>query len=307
MRVTAWLESVSGGCCAFSFRCSGSLFVVAGFGLAYAASLITGGRLGDLFGRRRMYATGLTLFTLASLACGLAPAAGFLIGARVLQDLSAALLTPQVLAIINVVYTGQHRMPGPRDEGERPGEARPPRHGAGHAQPGRGRAAARAGPAARLAGVDVALPRRGPAPARRVRRAPAPGRRPAGGLSLFSQRAFSAGLLTGLVYSLAMASFFLVLALYLQQGHGLSTLGSGLIFLPLGIGYFAASTRAGAVAAKLGRQVLAVGSLAVAAGYLLPAATVAQIGTAGSVLWLVPGLLLSGAGMGLVMAPLPRS
>lgn len=102
-----------------------------------------------------------------------------------------------------------------------------------------------------------------------------------------------------------MASFFPVLALYLQQGHGIGALGSGLVFLPLGIGYFIASTRAATVAAKLGRQVLAVGSLTVAAGYLLPAATVGQIGTAGPVLWPAPGLLLSGAGMGLVMAPLP--
>ncbi|MEU4746047.1 MFS transporter, partial [Actinosynnema sp. NPDC023658] len=84
-------------------------FVVAGFGLAYAAGLVPGGRLGDLFGRRRVYAIGLALFTLASLACGLAPGAGFLVAARVVQGLSAALLTPQVLAIINVVHTGRHR------------------------------------------------------------------------------------------------------------------------------------------------------------------------------------------------------
>src|SRR4051812_15549485 len=58
-------------------------FIVAGFGLALAAGLITGGRLGDLYGRRRMYVLGLGLFTVASLACGLAPTAGLLIGARV--------------------------------------------------------------------------------------------------------------------------------------------------------------------------------------------------------------------------------
>src|SRR5215831_8133858 len=52
-------------------------FIVAGYGLALAALLITAGRLGDLYGRRRMYGLGLSLFTVASAACGLAPSAGF--------------------------------------------------------------------------------------------------------------------------------------------------------------------------------------------------------------------------------------
>src|SRR4051794_4546172 len=84
-------------------------FVVAGYGLAFAAGLITAGRLGDLVGRRRMYAIGLALFTLASAAAGVAPSAGALVGARVAQGLAAALLTPQVLAILNTVYTGRQR------------------------------------------------------------------------------------------------------------------------------------------------------------------------------------------------------
>ncbi|MFS2167198.1 MFS transporter, partial [Variovorax sp. Varisp62] len=72
--------------------------VVAGYGLATAAGLITGGRLGDLFGRRRMFMLGLLLFTLASAACGFAPNAELLVAARVLQGLAGALLQPQVLA-----------------------------------------------------------------------------------------------------------------------------------------------------------------------------------------------------------------
>jgi MFS family permease len=75
-------------------------------------------------------------------------------------------------------------------------------------------------------------------------------------------------------------------------------------FLPLGIGYFVASARSGKIAARLGRQVLAVGALMVAAGYGLLAATAVSLGTHG-VAWLIPGLAISGAGMGLVMAPLP--
>src|SRR5215831_4622807 len=83
--------------------------VVAGFGLAFAVGMITGGRLGDLYGRRRMFMTGLALFTLTSAACGLAPSAGLLIGARVLQGAAGALMTPQVLAIIGIVYAGSRR------------------------------------------------------------------------------------------------------------------------------------------------------------------------------------------------------
>src|SRR3546814_3316511 len=60
-------------------------FVIAAYGLTYAVMLITGGRLGDIFGRRRMFMAGLAGFTLASLACGLAPTAPVLIGARILQ------------------------------------------------------------------------------------------------------------------------------------------------------------------------------------------------------------------------------
>ncbi|WP_339094035.1 MFS transporter [Variovorax paradoxus] len=83
--------------------------VVAGYGLATAAGLVTGGRLGDMFGRRRMFTLGLLLFTLASAACGLAPDAGLLVAARVLQGLAGALLQPQVLAMIGLAYTGEHR------------------------------------------------------------------------------------------------------------------------------------------------------------------------------------------------------
>ena len=81
-------------------------WVIAGYGLAYGSGLILGGRLGDLLGRRRVFVVGLALFTLASVACGLAPDAGSLIAARVVQGGSAALLAPQVLAILRTTYHG---------------------------------------------------------------------------------------------------------------------------------------------------------------------------------------------------------
>lgn len=81
-------------------------FIVAGYELAFGVLLITGGRLGDVFGRRRLFVVGMAGFTLASALCGLAPCAGFLIGARILQGLAAALLFPQVYASIRVNFDG---------------------------------------------------------------------------------------------------------------------------------------------------------------------------------------------------------
>lgn len=83
--------------------------VVAGYGLTFSVGMITGGRLGDLYGRRRMFTIGLVLFTLTSTACGLAPSAAFLVIARVLQGGAGAMMTPQVLAILGTVYAGGRR------------------------------------------------------------------------------------------------------------------------------------------------------------------------------------------------------
>ncbi|MDT8910362.1 MFS transporter [Amycolatopsis sp. PS_44_ISF1] len=83
--------------------------VVAGYGIAYAVLLVLGGRLGDTFGRRRLFLLGLTLFTLTSLVCGLAPDATTLVLARVAQGAASALLLPQVLSIIQAGTTGERR------------------------------------------------------------------------------------------------------------------------------------------------------------------------------------------------------
>ena len=83
--------------------------VISGYTITYASLLVTGGRLGDLFGRRRMFITGLLLFSAASALCGAAPNIGTLIVARGLQGVGGAIMYPQVLAIIQVTYTGQDR------------------------------------------------------------------------------------------------------------------------------------------------------------------------------------------------------
>ncbi len=83
--------------------------VVAGYTVSYAMMLITGARLGDLFGRRRMFLAGVATFTLASLCCGLAPGIGFLIAARFVQGAGAAAMMPQIMSVIQVRFDGAAR------------------------------------------------------------------------------------------------------------------------------------------------------------------------------------------------------
>jgi EmrB/QacA subfamily drug resistance transporter len=83
---------------------------VSGYGVAYACSLVAGGRLGDRFGRRRVFLAGMAAFTAASVACGLAPTATLLIVFRVLQGFAAALMFPQVLAAIQAGFEGPDRL-----------------------------------------------------------------------------------------------------------------------------------------------------------------------------------------------------
>ncbi|WP_223260457.1 MFS transporter [Paenibacillus ihbetae] len=84
-------------------------WTVAGYTLALAAGLITGGRIGDQFGRRRAFLIGLMGFTLASLLCALATSPAFLIAARVAQGLTGSLMIPQVFGIIRTAFTPSQR------------------------------------------------------------------------------------------------------------------------------------------------------------------------------------------------------
>ena len=83
--------------------------VVAGYSLGFAVLLVTGGRMGDLFGRKKLFMSGMAGFTIASALCGLAPSPNVLIVARVLQGLTAAAMNPQVLAIIRVTFPEHER------------------------------------------------------------------------------------------------------------------------------------------------------------------------------------------------------
>ena len=343
-------------------------WVVAGFGLAVAAVLITASRLGDAFGRRRVFTVGLVLFTITSAACGLAPTAGLLVAGRVLQGISAGLMTPQVLAILRTSYSGQAQARAFSMFGLSLGigavsgqligglliradvfgldwrtcflinvpvgaaaVALTPRVVPESRGPARGALGIPGMVIASVALVAIVLPliqgRQAGWPAWTwpslaggclllaafawyQHRVAARGGAPLIDPALFRERAVTTGLLAQLVFWTGQASFFLVLALYLQEGRGLTALASGVVFTAIGAGYLVTSSTAHHLARLLGRQVIAVGAVIMAAGLaLLWAGAAAGAGGAGSeggagVGWLVPGLLVDGLGMGMVLAPL---
>ena len=84
-------------------------WVFNGYALTFGVLMLTGGKLADLLGRRRIFIVGLVIFTAASLACGLASSAGLLIGARVVQGVGSALMNPATLSIITATFPPRQR------------------------------------------------------------------------------------------------------------------------------------------------------------------------------------------------------
>jgi EmrB/QacA subfamily drug resistance transporter len=336
-------------------------WVVAGYGLTFAALMVVAGRLGDRFGRRRVFCAGLALFGAASCLCGLAPSAAVLVVARLLQGGAAALISPSVLSLLGVIYAGADRARAISVYGMVMGVAAASGQLVGGALVqmdvgGLGWRSiflvnlpvATAGlllapklvpesRSERATGLDLggvllitagllalALPlvegRQLGWPAwtwgcmatslilllafafhqRWMERS---GRAPLMAPSLFRNRSLRAGLTTQLAFWGGQAALFLVLALYLQDGRGLSPLRAGLMTSILAVAYLASSLRAPFLALRYGREVLAVGALVLAAGEGALALAVMS-GGHGSLALLVPGLLAAGAGMGLCITPL---
>jgi MFS family permease len=88
---------------------AGLQLVIAGYTITYAVLLVSGARLGDLVGHRRIFLSGLALFTLASLGCGLAGSTAQLVALRLVQGVGAAMMIPQVLSLIQRTFTGASR------------------------------------------------------------------------------------------------------------------------------------------------------------------------------------------------------
>ncbi len=127
--------------------------------------------------------------------------------------------------------------------------------------------------------------------------------------AIFAVRAFRAGLACQVLFWCQQAASYLLLALYLQQGRGLSPVSSGGVFCVLAAGYLATSFRAPALTMSFGRRVVAAGAVIAALGNAaLVIAVLAHagpgVGSTGPVAALFPGLFLLGAGQGLCITPL---
>jgi EmrB/QacA subfamily drug resistance transporter len=83
--------------------------IVGGYAFMYASGMVTGGRLGDLFGYKRLFLIGVVTFALASLACGAAPSSGALVAFRLVQGLTGAVMVPQVVALITASFPARER------------------------------------------------------------------------------------------------------------------------------------------------------------------------------------------------------
>lgn len=337
-------------------------WIVAGYGLTFAAFLVAAGRLGDDLGRRRVFAVGIALFTLASAACGLAPTPATLVFARIVQGVAGALVMPQVLSIIGVTYRGPDYVRALSIYGVALGlaavggqviggalvetdvaglgwrgcflinvpiglaalaltprlvpESRAPRRtgfdAVGVLTLAAGLTAVllpliegrqQGWPAWTLASLAAAPVILGAFVAHqaRLRRRGAPALLD---LGLFRERAFSAGLLTQLLLAATQASFFVYLALFLQQGRGLDPLEAGLVFTILAVAYVAVSAPAPALTERFGRGVVATGGLCLVEGLGLLTWATAEVGVGGSLWAFVPGLVLVGMGIGLCFTPL---
>ena len=337
-------------------------FFIAAYGLAYAAGMISGGRLGDLFGRRRIFRVGMAAFTVFSLLCALSQTSGELIGARALQGLAAALMTPQVMGMINTLFDGPGRIRAYQAYGVAGGLAgafgqlvggglisldvahlgwrtiflinvpigllaltATPRLPESYGERGRrldlpGVLLIGAAMVAMVLPLTVGREERWPVwawvclavtvplLALFARYQAALGRREGGSplidVAMFRNRTFTAGVAMTAVQFLAMGAFWLLQAIYLQQGRGFSPIGAGIEALAVGLGFFFSAGTAPKLAERLGGRVLAIGAVALAVGYGLIALATAHVGVGGTVAWLYPGMLLAGFGMGLVVAPL---
>jgi EmrB/QacA subfamily drug resistance transporter len=337
-------------------------FVLAGYQLAYAVTLITGGRLGDILGRKRMFMVGMAGFSIASALCGAAQSPVMLITSRVVQGLCAALMYPQVLSVIQVSFLPRERgsafglfgatigiatITGPLAGGLLIGN---------DITGGRWRliflvnvpigiasliAAAlllresRAPQAPRLDLAGVLIVSTGlflltyplvegrdagwpwwafamlvcAVPVlllfaiferRRGRRNESPLVEPA----LFKDRAFVVGAFISMVFFSGIPAFFFILGLTLQVGLQFSPLHAGLTTVPFAVSSGIASAMSARLAPRMGKSILNLGALLIVVGIISVIITLHETGVGVAPYQLTPALLVSGLGLGLIIAPL---
>ena len=346
---------------------SGLEWVVAGYGLTFSALLIAVTRLGDRWGRRRMFSLGTALFVAASAACGAAPSTELLVGARLAQGVAGAMVSPMVLALLGDVYAGP-RMPRAigvysavmglaAATGQLIGGILIHLDVAGtgwraifwvnvpiglaavvlapRLLPGRHEDDALSSSAhgidllelflatttltalllpllegrrldwplwtwLSLAGAVVAAALTVVRSRVLLRR----GVRPLVEPEAFRSSTVRIALACQALLFVGMASYFLVLALYLQNGRGLGALSSGAVFTLVAVPYMVGTGVQRRLAARLGRWTVPVGAGLFTLGHLALLVAVAENGAGGPLVDLVPGLALAGFGMGVALTAL---
>ena len=338
-------------------------WLAAGYTMAMAVGLISGGRFGDLYGRKRMFLLGAAGFGTASLLCAFAQSPGMLIGSRVAQGLFGAVMLPQGLGMIKEMFPpkemakafgafgpimGLGAVGGPIlagwlvtadyfDSGWRmiflinvplgvaavaAGWKFLPSTPGNHATKLDLRGVAITAVASFAMIYPLVQGRDLGWPAWTfvsmggsvllfalfgwyTKRVAAAGADPLVTPSLFRKRAFVGGLIAGMAFFSGMLGFSLVFSLYLQIGLGYSALQTGLAGVPQAVGMIVGFMLASAgLSEKLGRRLLHLGLVVMAAGVGLFAVILRSAGPAGVTPWhLSPALAITGLGMGLLMAP----
>ena len=329
-------------------------WVVDAYNVAYASFILTGGALGDLFGRRRVFATGIGLFTLGSVLCAVSPNAATLIAGRAIAGLGSALQLPGALAILAVTFpdarerahaialwggfNGLALAIGPTaggflvdwfgwrsifylvlpfgiavllltyrgiSESSHPESRRLDLPGQLLAVAGLGllaltfiegpshgwsswwiRSSALACAACLLAFWKVERSR-------------------PGGLlefEVFGNRMFRAAFADAVLMTFGVYSLLFIFPLYLQGIRGDSAILTGAMLLPLSLTFFAVSPFAGRLLIAFGpRATIATGMSLIGAGMF----ALAQLTPSSSYLWMLPGLLGVGVGLGCITGPIP--
>ncbi|WP_199743019.1 MFS transporter [Nocardia stercoris] len=335
-------------------------WTVSAYLLGFAATLIVAGHLGDRFGRKGLFLAGLAGFAVSSLAGAVAAGPDQLIVARAAQGVAAAVIMPQVLGSLRVLFTGAERgkvfaiygaiaglamaagvvlggvltdwnlfgwgwrtifainvplaavlivlgalwIPAARDHG--PGRVGVVRAGAlalslaaivlplvqgrsvGWSLWGWLRLGAGVAGLAGLAKWQQVLDEQRPM-------------LPSG---LFVSRVFVAGLVVQLLFCGAMSGFMLILTIWLQSGQGYSPARAGLLMVAFSVGTFLAAPMVDGLVARFGRGVPAAGGLILVGGLCWVVRATGHVCTHAAAWPLVPGLLVAGTGLGLMVIPL---
>ncbi len=333
----------------------------ASYTLAMAIGLLTGGRLGDIFGRRRMFMIGAAGFTIGSIACGTAQGPEVILVARLVQGLFGAIMLPQGLGMIREMFPPEQRaaafglfgpvmglssMGGPilagwlvdadyfgwgwrmiflinvplgiaavlaapkvLPIGRTERTVRLDLVGAGIASVAsfllvyplvQGREhdwpwwsfamlAASIATYATFGWQQVSRARRGLDPLVEP--------------SLFRKRAFTGGLLTGLLFFAALIGFSLTFTLFLQVGQGWSPLKAGLAGIPNSIGTILGFVVGAALVQRLGRTMMLIGAVLFAGGIGALALVVGATGDTPTIWQMAAPMVIAGMGMGMFMMP----